>query len=150
MNVCAIQKPRTSWFLFETNPRPSSVSLQGVDATPALSLLPLRAQSILSSDICFAPTIHALPTSIQTGTMDATEDGEDKDIQLRLVTSVMRGGLTEGEVFRENVTVACQLKSRRHRANDKKWLHIVPRWLCLCCLYVFTHVGLPLPPLLLS
>lgn len=86
-------------------------------ATPALSLLPLRAQFILSSDICFAPTMHALPTGIQTGTMNTTEDGEDKDVQLRLAVSVMRGGLTEGEVCRENVTVARQLKSRRPRCK---------------------------------
>lgn len=40
------------------------MDLLGVKAAPAISVRPLRAKFILHADICFAPTAHALPTSI--------------------------------------------------------------------------------------
>lgn len=82
VSTCITQRPRTSWFLFETDPCPACVGLRGIRAVPATSLLPLRARFILSADICFAPAAHALPTSIHNRTMNETEDSGDKDIKL--------------------------------------------------------------------
>lgn len=59
----------------------------------------------------FAPTPHALPTSVNTETMSKIEDSGDKDFQLGLATFLMLGGLIEGGVFREAVTIVWKLES---------------------------------------
>lgn len=45
--------------------------------------------------------------------MNEIEDSGDKDLQFGPATSLMLGGLTEGGVFREEVTIVWQLNSRK-------------------------------------
>lgn len=55
--------------------------LRGIEAVPAIWPLSLRALFILRTDICLSHDAHALPSSVNAGTINKTGDSWDKDFQ---------------------------------------------------------------------
>lgn len=53
--------------------------------------------------LLFAPAVHALPTSIHTGTMGEIEDCVDKDHQFEPAMLLMLGGLSKGGSLRRRL-----------------------------------------------